>query len=86
MRAENTGIKQRVESLESQLSLMELQAKASNESQISLSNKISKIESQKDSYSNKAKELEKDEKTKNLLDTRLPDDLKRLLDEAIQTD
>lgn len=86
MTIENIGARERVAALEKQLSLMERQVKLSNESQLSLSNKVKRIESQKNKYSDKIKEIEKDEKTKNLLDARLPDDLKRLLDESIQTD
>lgn len=85
MTIENLGARERVAALEKQLSLMERQAKLANESQLSLSNKVKKIESQKNKYSDKIKELEQDDNTKNLLDTRLPDDLKRLLDESIQT-
>lgn len=85
MTIENLGARERVAALEKQLGLMEKQAKLSNASQASLSNKVKQIESQKNKYSDKIKEIEKDDKTKNLLDTRLPDDLRRLLDESIQT-
>lgn len=85
MTIENVGARERVAALEKQLSLMERQVKLSNESQLSLSNKVKQIELQKNKYSDKIKELEQDDNTKNLLDTRLPDDLKRLLDESIQT-
>ena len=85
MTIENLGARERV-ALEKQIGLMEKQVKLSNASRVSLSNKVKQIESQKNKYSDKIKEIEKDDKTKNLLDTRLPDDLKRLLDESIQTD
>lgn len=86
MTIENLGARERVAALEKQIGLMEKQVKLSNASRISLSNKVKQIESQKNKYSDKIKEIEKDDKTKNLLDTRLPDDLKRLLDESIQPD
>ena len=86
MTIENLGARERVAALEKQVGLMEKQVKLSNASRVSLSNKVKQIESQKNKYSDKIKEIEKDDKTKNLLDTRLPDDLRRLLDESIQTD
>ena len=86
MTIENLGARERVAALEKQIGLMEKQVKLSNASRASLSNKVKQIESLKNKYSDKIKEIEKDDKTKNLLDTRLPDDLKRLLDESIQTD
>ena len=86
MTIENLGARERVAALEKQVGLMEKQVKLSNASRASLSNKVKQIESQKNKYSDKIKEIEKDDKTKNLLDTRLPDDLRRLLDESIQTD
>ena len=86
MTIENLGARERVAALEKQIGLMEKQVKLSNASRVSLSNKVKQIESQNNKYSDKIKEIEKDDKTKNLLDTRLPDDLKRLLDESIQTD
>ena len=85
MTIENVGARERVAALEKQLSLMERQVKLSNESQLSLSNRVKQIELQKNKYSDKIKELEQDDNAKNLLDTRLPDDLKRLLNESIQT-
>ena len=85
MALENLGARERVTALEKQISALERQVKISDEAAVALAEKVKSIDKQKNKYSDKIKELEKDDETKNLLSTRLPDDLKRLLDESIQT-
>ena len=83
---ENLWVRERVAALEKQIGALERQVKISDEAAVALAEKVKSIDKQKNKYSDKIKELEKDDETKNLLSTRLPDDLKRLLDESIQTD
>lgn len=85
MTLENLGARERVTALEKQIGALERQVKISDEAAVALAEKVKSIDKQKNKYSDKIKELEKDDETKNLLSTRLPDDLKRLLDESIQT-
>lgn len=85
MTLENLGARERVVALEKQISALERQVKISDEAAVALAEKVKSIDKQKNKYSDKIKELEKDDKTKNMLDTKLPDDLRRLLDESLQT-
>lgn len=85
MTLENLGARERVVALEKQISALERQVKISDEAAVALSEKVKSIDKQKKRYSDKIKELEKDDETKNILDTKLPDDLRRLLDESLQT-
>lgn len=85
MTLENLGARERVVALEKQISALERQVKISDEAAVALAEKVKSIDKQKNKYSDKIKELEKDDKTKNILDTKLPDDLRRLLDESLQT-
>lgn len=85
MALENRGARERVEALEKQVGILDLKLKLSDEATAQLSIKLKSIDTKGKKYSDKIKELEENDETKNLLDTRLPDDLKRLLDESIQT-
>lgn len=85
MALENRGARERVEALEKQVGILDRKLKLSDEATAQLSIKLKSIDTKGKKYSDKIKELEQNDETKNLLDTRLPDDLKRLLDESIQT-
>ena len=85
MALENRGARERVEALEKQVGILDRKLKLSDEATAQLSIKLKSIDTKGKKYSDKIKELEENDETKNLLDTRLPDDLKRLLDESIQT-
>ena len=85
MALENQGARERVEALEKQVGILDRKLKLSDEAAAKLSIKLKSIDNKGKKYSDKIKELEQNDETKNLLDTRLPDDLKRLLDESIQT-
>ena len=85
MALENKGSRERVEALEKQVGMLDLKIRLSDEATAQLSIKLKSIDNKGKKYSDKIKELEQNDETKNLLDTRLPDDLKRLLDESIQT-
>lgn len=85
MALENRGARERVEALEKQVGILDRKLKLSDEATAQLSIKLKSIDTKGKKYSDKIKELEENDETKNLLDTRIPDDLKRLLDESIQT-
>lgn len=85
MALENKGARERVEALEKQVGILDRKIRLSDEATAQLSIKLKSIDTKGKKYSDKIKELEQNDETKNLLDTRLPDDLKRLLDESIQT-
>ena len=85
MALENRVARERVTALEKQVGILDLKLKLSDEATAQLSIKLKSIDTKGKKYSDKIKELEENDETKNLLDTRLPDDLKRLLDESIQT-
>lgn len=85
MALENRGARERVEALEKQVGILDRKIRLSDEATAQLSIKLKSIDTKGKKYSDKIKELEQNDETKNLLDTRLPDDLKRLLDESIQT-
>ena len=85
MTLENREARERVTALEKQVGILDLKLKLSDEAAEQLSIKLKSIDTKGKKYSDKIKELEENDETKNLLDTRLPDDLKRLLDESIQT-
>lgn len=61
------------------------QMEAVDEANKELSTQVKSLDSKKKKYSEQVKEIESDAQTKELLDTRLTDDLKRLLDSAINT-
>lgn len=85
MTLENLGARERVTALEKQVGILDRKLKLSDEAAAQLTIKLKSIDTKGKKYSDKIKELEENDETKNLLDTRLPDDLKRLLDESIQT-
>ena len=85
MALENRGARERVTALEKHVGILDLKLKLSDEAAAQLSIKLKSIDTKGKKYSDKIKELEENDETKNLLGTRLPDDLKRLLDESIQT-
>lgn len=58
---------------------------ATNEANTKLSEQVKSLDGKKKKYTEAAKEIESDAQTKKLLDTKLTDDLKRLLDSAVNT-
>lgn len=86
MTVENIGSRERVVALEKQLDLLERQKELSDEASVKLSEKLKTLENKKKNYTQGIKELDKNVKTKDLLDTRLPDDLRRLLNDAINSE
>lgn len=58
---------------------------AVNEANVKLSEKVKSLDGKKKKYTEAVKEIESDAQTKELLDTKLTDDLKRLLDSAIDS-
>lgn len=61
------------------------QMDATDKAYKALSEKLANLDKNKEHYTNKVKEIrDENEDARKLLDTRLPDDLKRLLNEAVQ--
>lgn len=71
--------------LDKSLAIVQTQVKAADEAYKALNIKLSSLDKNKSNYTKEVKEIrDANENTRKLLDTRLPDDLKRLLNEAVQ--
>ena len=73
-----------VENLNKQILILQKSLKEADTAQKQLDAKIKDLDSKKSSYDKELKEIkDANEKTRNLLNTKLPDDFKRLLNDAV---
>ena len=76
---------ERVENLNKQILILQKQIREADVAQKQLDVKISELDKKKSSYDKEVKEIkDANEKTRNLLNTKLPDDFKRLLNDSIK--
>lgn len=82
----NKQVNDKLLELQADVEILQRTTEAANTTTKELNAKVSELEKKKSNYTDKVKELgNKDENVKNFLDTKLPDDLKRLLNESIPT-
>ena len=82
----NEQVNDKLLELQADVEFLQKTTEAANTTTKELNAKVSELEKKKSNYTDKVKELgNKDENVKNFLDTKLPDDLKRLLNESIPT-
>lgn len=74
----------KVEELQDTVGGLKLNIKESAESYHRLSKKVGSLSSKESDYSQNIKKVEENVETKKLLDTPLPDDLRRLLNESVR--
>ena len=80
----NRQVNDKLLELQADVEFLQKTTEAANTTTKELNAKVSELEKKKSNYTDKVKELgNKDENVKNFLDTKLPDDLKRLLNESI---
>ena len=80
----NRQVNDKLLELQADVEFLQKTTEAANTTTKELNTKVSELEKKKSNYTDKVKELgNKDENVKNFLDTKLPDDLKRLLNESI---
>lgn len=85
MQTEQDELNTRVKNLSKAVLLAQTQIRATEDSHKALSARIAQLDKNKSNYTKEVKEIrDANEDTRKLLDTRLPDDLKRLLNEAVQ--
>lgn len=85
LQKEQGQLDKRIKDLNETLKLTQTQIKATDDAYKALSVRLGNLDQNKSNYTNKVKEIrDENEDTRRLLDTRLPDDLKRLLNEAVQ--
>ena len=73
-----------VENLNKQILILQKSLKEADTAQKQLDAKIKDLDNKKSSYDKEVKEIkDANEKTRNLLNTKLPDDFKRLLNDAV---
>ena len=73
-----------VENLNKQILILQRSLKEADTAQKQLDAKIKDLDNKKSSYDKDVKEIkDANEKTRNLLNTKLPDDFKRLLNDAV---
>lgn len=74
----------RLERISGQLDVLNVQVEEANESYKALSEKLSVIDKKKNTYSEEVRKIKNaNEDTKIFLDRKLPDDFKRLLNDAV---
>ena len=77
---------ERLDRIEKQLTMIEVNVQQARDSWIRLNSKVTEIEGDSTSYQKEVKKAKtKDEEIKSVLDTKLPSDIKRLLNEATRT-
>lgn len=82
----NKQVNDKLLELQADVEFLQRTTEAAKTTTKELNAKVSELEKKKSNYTDKVKELgNKDENVKNFLDTKLPDDLKRLLNESIPT-